>query len=128
MLDLTAITYTLAFADGTELGEPAVHERGGFAAVCAGRDDIASLTLHTNEIWLLRVALRPGLRPIFGRLWVHTFGPDGQQIGERWLRAICAGWQQTVETRTGPRNVKTLYWLTRDGIYLADRDLDEITS
>jgi hypothetical protein len=122
--DITAVTYTLVLADGTMIDEPAVRESGGFSAF-AGRSDLRRLVVHDGENLLFDVYLRPGLRPIFGRLWVQSLNlATGEQT--KWLRAVCCGWQQTVETTGGPRNFKSLLWITPHGVAVGDRDLDEL--
>lgn len=125
MPDPNRVTYTLVYRDGRTLDEPAVRERGGFVA-CTSDPGLDSFVVHDGQQRFVQVVIRPGLRPIFGRLWVQTIDVEGNATGDRWLRAVCCGWQQTVETRDGPRNVKTLLWILANGIYLADRDLEEI--
>lgn len=127
MPDPSAVTYTLVYRDGRTLDEAAVRARGGFVA-CAADPELDSVVVHDGAAPLVQVVIRPGLRPVFGRLWVQGLDAEGRATGERWLRAVCCGWEQTVETRDGPRTVKTLLWVLPDGLYAADRDLEGIAA
>lgn len=121
--DPNALSYVFVFRDGHTLNEAECLAAGGFAAVMQrpGLDSVV-VTVH-GEPWL-QIVIRDRMRPIFGRLWVHTLAPTagGYTDKGRWLRAVCCGWQETV----AGRNRKTLVWVTHGGVFLADRDLDAV--
>lgn len=122
--DLESITYAFVFRDGSVVHEATASQRGGFA-VCMQLPDLESLVVlsRPDGTPIAQVVLRDDMRPIWGRLRGVSLNPnDGTQTP--YMRAIVYGWQQTVKGT----NVKCLTWITRQGVYVADRDLDEIAA
>lgn len=118
------LSYVLVFRDGRTMGEDDVRAAGGFAQATR-RPDLESFVVTDQGRPWMQIVIRGQMRPVFGRVWVHSLTPgeDGSYAdGGRWLRAVCFGWQETV----AGRNRKCLVWVTGGGVFLADRDLDEI--
>jgi hypothetical protein len=120
-MDPASLTWTARLTDDATLTED---EAGGFLPVMAahaeGRLDSVCVRTH-DGMPVAQVVIRDGMRPIFGRLWLHRLSPDGTDHG-RALRAVVYGWQKTVNGRS----VKALTWVTAGGVFVADRDLDDI--